>query len=189
MRTLQNVTLLGATIAAGLMAGLFFAFAASVMPALRGADDRAFVDVMQRINAAIINPVFMTVFMGGLAVTAAAAIAYWRNDGGGALPWIVAGLVLYVAMFLVTIAINVPLNNTLDAAGDVARISDVGAVRHHFEGPWVAWNIVRAVLNVAAFACLAVALFVHDRTPVADTGRALPAPTVVVAERQPIASG
>jgi uncharacterized membrane protein len=188
MRTLQNVTLIGATIAAGLMAGLFFSFAAAVMPALRGADDRAFVDVMQRINVAIINPVFMTVFMGGLVVTAAAAVACWRNDGGGALPWIVAGLVLYVAMYIVTVAINVPLNNTLDAAGEVARISDIGAVRHHFEGPWVAWNIVRAVLNVAAFACLATALFVHDRAPAADTGRALPTATTVVAERQAVAS-
>src|SRR5438046_2655738 len=119
MRALQNVTLIGATIAAGLMAGLFFAFASAIMPTLRGADDRAFVDVMQRINVAIVNPVFMTVFMGGLVIAAAAVVVHWRDDGRDALAWMIAGLVLYVAMFLITIAVNVPLNNQLDAAGDV----------------------------------------------------------------------
>jgi uncharacterized membrane protein len=188
MRSLQNVSLIGATIATGLMAGLFFAFASAVMPALRGTDNRAFVDVMQRINVAIINPVFMTVFLGGLVITGAAAIAHWRGDGRDALPWIIAGLVLYVVMFLVTVAFNVPLNDKLEAAGDVGHITDLGAVRHQFEGTWVAWNIVRALANVAAFACLAYALFVYGRATGPDTPRARPAPTVIVAEQPPVVS-
>lgn len=32
------------------MAGLFYAFAVSVMPGLRTADDQTFIDAMQRIN-------------------------------------------------------------------------------------------------------------------------------------------
>jgi uncharacterized membrane protein len=181
MRSLQNLTLVGATLATGLMAGLFFAFASAVMPGLRGADNRAFVDVMQRINVAIINPVFMTVFLGGLVVTGAAAIVHWRGDGGDALPWIIAGLVLYVAMFLITMAFNVPLNDKLEAAGDVGRIADLGAVRHQFEATWVAWNIVRAIVNVYA-------LVVHGRATAPDTPTARPAPTQIVAEPRPLAS-
>ena len=72
MRTIQTVTLIAATVSTGLVAGLLGAFACAVMPALRGADDRTFVDVMQRINVAIVNPVFVTAFVGGLLVTIAA---------------------------------------------------------------------------------------------------------------------
>ena len=64
MRTVQNLVLVSATVTTGLVAGLLGGFACAVMPALRGADDRTFVDVMQRINVAILNPVFLTVFMG-----------------------------------------------------------------------------------------------------------------------------
>jgi uncharacterized membrane protein len=181
MRSAQNITLIAATITTGLIAGLFFAFACAVMPALRGADDRAFVDVMQRINVTIVNPVFMLVFVGGLALSVAAGIVHWRGDGRSALAWIIAGLVLYAAAFLVTTAINVPLNDKLGAAGDVSRMGDVGAVRHQFEGSWVAWNIVRTVTTIAAFCCLAYALFVHARSTAPNTPEAMRARTEVVA--------
>jgi uncharacterized membrane protein len=161
MRLAQNLTLIGATITTGLVAGLFFAFACAVMPALHRADDRAFIDVMQRINVTIVNPVFLTAFVGGLALSMAAGVAHWRGDDHGALPWIIVGLVLYGAMFLITGAVNVPLNDQLAAAGDVSRIGDLSAVRQQFEGTWVAWNMVRAVLTVGAFSSLAYAVFVY----------------------------
>jgi uncharacterized membrane protein len=176
MRTAQTLTLIAATITTGLMAGLFFAFTSAIMPALRGADDRTFVDVMQRINVSIINPVFMTAFVGGLLVTIAAVVVHWRDEKD-ALPWIIAGLALYAAMFLITAAINVPLNNALDAAGDPGRIADLRAVRNQFEGRWVAWNIVRAVANVAAFGCLAYALLVFGRATPEDAVRSQPGAT------------
>ena len=43
------------------------------MPALRGLDDAAFVDTMNRINVAIVNPVFLLVFFGAPALSVAAA--------------------------------------------------------------------------------------------------------------------
>ena len=42
--------------------------------------------------------------------------------------------------FLVTVVLNVPLNDGLARGGDPA------ALREEFEDPWVAWNVVRAVL-------------------------------------------
>ena len=161
MRTIQNVTLIGATVTTGLTAGLFFTYANSVMPALRGADDRAFVDVMQRINVVIINPLFLGAFLGGLALSVAAAVSVSATDDRTALPWIVAGVVLYAAMFLITRAINIPLNNELAAAGAVATIGDVRAVRERFEERWNTWNVMRAVTAVAAFCCLAAGLLVQ----------------------------
>lgn len=74
------------------------------------------------------------------------------------LPWIVAALVLYVLTLVITMAINVPLNNELAAAGAPDRIADLAAVREHFEAKWVRWNVARAVASTAAFGCLTWAL-------------------------------
>ena len=134
------------------------------MPALRGEDDRTFVDVMQRINVAIVNPVFLTAFVGGLLVTIAAVVVHWRDDQRDALPWIIAGLALYLVTLIITGRLNIPLNNELDAAGDPNGIADIDAVRRAFEDKWVVWNIVRTITNVAACCCLASALIVSGRS-------------------------
>ncbi|WP_433239505.1 DUF1772 domain-containing protein [Streptosporangium sp. CA-135522] len=155
---LRTASLLAATVTTGLMAGLFAAFAYAVMPGLADAGDRTFVEAMQKINVAILNGWFMSCFLGGLLLTIAAVVLH-RRSGRGVLPWIVAGLVLYGAMFVVTSFFNVPLNDQLAKAGHGA----VAAARRHFESAWVTWNIIRALANVAAFAALSWALVLHGR--------------------------
>ncbi|EQD82634.1 hypothetical protein N599_29655 [Saccharopolyspora erythraea D] len=70
------VALIAATITTGLIAGLFYAFACSVMPALRGTDARTFIDVMQRVNRAILNGWFAAAFAGAFLLTAQAAVLH-----------------------------------------------------------------------------------------------------------------
>ncbi|MER6945848.1 anthrone oxygenase family protein [Nonomuraea sp. NPDC000554] len=164
MRLAQTVSLIAATITTGLMAGLFAAFAYAIMPALKAAGDRTFVDVMQRINVTIVNGWFMLSFLGALGFTALSAFLAWRGQGREALPWIIAGLVLYLVMFVITSAVNVPLNDRLAAAGKPGHIADVAAVRERFESAWVVWNTVRALANTAAFGCLTWALIVFGRS-------------------------
>jgi uncharacterized membrane protein len=55
----------------------------------------------------------------------------------------------------VTFRVNVPLNDALAAAGP-----DLAAARAAFEGTWVRWTVVRAVLSTGAFGCLVAALAV-----------------------------
>jgi uncharacterized membrane protein len=160
----RGVILLGATLTMGLTAGLFFAYSCSVMPALAKADDRTFVEAMQRINVAILNSWFMTAFMGALLLTGAAGVLFWRGEARSVLPWIVAAFVLYfVGVILVTSGISVPLNNKIAAAGKLDHIHHLAAVRHDFESRWVPWNTVRAVANTAAFGCLVWALVAYGR--------------------------
>ncbi|MEE6260446.1 anthrone oxygenase family protein [Plantactinospora sonchi] len=164
MRLAQHVSLIAAAISTGLMAGLFTAFAYAVMPALKGADDRTFVDAMQRINVTIVNGWFLLSFLGALGFLTLSAFLAWQGEGRPALPWIVCGLVLYLVTLFVTGVVNVPLNNQLAAAGDPGTITDLAAVRAHFESTWVTWNVVRALANTAAFGCLTWALVVFGRT-------------------------
>lgn len=161
MRFLQAAALVAAAVTVGLMAGLFAAFSYAVMPGLRRVDDRAFVAAMQRINVAIISPWFLACFLGGLLFTVLAGVLHLDDESRPALPWIAGGFVLYAATLAITGRVNVPLNNALAAAGDPAKVTDLGAVRRQFEARWVRWNIGRAVTSTAAFGCLAWALVRH----------------------------
>ncbi|MFI6044596.1 DUF1772 domain-containing protein [Nocardia sp. NPDC051321] len=163
MRAARAAALVAAVVTAGLMAGLFAGFAYSVMPALRHASDGVFVEVMQQINVVIVNPLFMVLFMGGLAAAVAAVLTNWRFPA--ARNWAIAGFFCYLLMFAITTGVNVPLNDKLAAAGDPAQIADLAAVRARFEGPWVAWNIARAVASAGALGCFAWALVRFGRRP------------------------
>ena len=142
--------LLVAAVLAGLQAGTYFTWASGVMPGLARADDRTFVDAMQQINIAIVNPVFMLSFLGAPLLAGAAIVAC----GPSARPWAVAGAALAVGTILITGAGNIPLNNALDAAGPVSQIKDLAAARADFEGLWVKLNIARTLTSTGALACL-----------------------------------
>jgi uncharacterized membrane protein len=155
------ITLITATVTMGLAAGVFALFAHTIMPGQRGTDDRTFVDVFQHLDRAIVNPWFMvTAFLGALVCTAAAALA---NRGTAAMSWIIAALVLYCAAVVITIAVHVPLNDAIKAAGDPGRI-DVALARQRFrESRWAAWNLVRVATTTSAFGLLAWALVLYGR--------------------------
>lgn len=141
-----------AVVLTGLSAGLFAAFSYAVMPGLRRTDDATFVGSMRAVNVAILNPAFAVVFGGAAVVMIAALVMSWETSASG---WLVAALLLYVAgAFVVTGAVNIPLNDALAAAEDAT------AARADFERRWVVANHVRSVLTTAALACAAVAVMV-----------------------------
>ncbi|NYI06359.1 anthrone oxygenase family protein [Allostreptomyces psammosilenae] len=162
---LRGAALMAATLTMGLVAGLFHAFAMSVMPGLGRADDRTFVVAMGRINVAILNGWFAVTFGGALLLTALAVLAHLGGGARPALPWIVAALLLYAVMLAVTFGVNVPLNNALAAVGEPGSLgaAELAEVRERFEARWVRWNVVRAVAATAGFGCLAWALVLHGR--------------------------
>lgn len=152
-----------ATLAMGLIAGLFYSFSCAVMLGLGRAGDRTFVEAMQRINVAILNGWFFLSFAGALLLTALASLLHLQAPWRGVLVWIVAALVLYVVVLVVTMAVNVPLNDRLAAGGSDAP----GALRVAFEAPWLRWNLVRTLASTAAFGCLTWALVLTGRVSAA----------------------
>jgi uncharacterized membrane protein len=150
MDLLQGASLLAATIAMGLMAGVFWIYGNAIMPGLGRTDDRTFVGAFQSIDRAIINPLFMAAFFGALLLTGAAAAL--NVSEGDVLPWTLAAFLLYLAVIVITVRVNVPRNDEIKAATD----PDLAAVRQRFdEARWVRWNTVRAAASTAALACLA----------------------------------
>ncbi|WP_443045485.1 anthrone oxygenase family protein [Streptomyces sp. HUCO-GS316] len=115
-RTAAGGVLGAATVAMGLIAGVFYIFACAVMPAVARSDDRVYVEVVQNVNEVIQNPVFMLSFLGALLLTAVSA---WQlRTTSGPRGWVWAALAAYALAFLVTVAANIPLNNALAHATD-----------------------------------------------------------------------
>ncbi|MEU4422578.1 anthrone oxygenase family protein [Actinoplanes sp. NPDC024001] len=147
---MRTTILLLAVLTLGLMAGLFYAYAGSVMPGLRRAGDRSSVEVMQRINEAIQNPLFGLIFGGALIFT---GIATFQNAGDPGVFWaLLVALLLYAATLGVTAVVNIPLNNRLARAGEPDALEDPAAVWAAFFPAWVRWNVLRTLTSVGAFA-------------------------------------
>jgi uncharacterized membrane protein len=165
LRTVQLISLFAATITTGLTAGVCGLFAHTIMRGLGKTDDRTFVTAFQAIDRAIENPLFLLTFFGALLFSTIAAVTHRHGDARPALPWIVAATLLYLTAVIITMAVNLPLNNTIKNAGDPTRISNFATVRANFhETRWIAWNLARTLAATLAFTCLAWALLLHGRT-------------------------
>jgi uncharacterized membrane protein len=136
------------------MAGLFFAFSTAVMTALARLPAAQGLEAMNAINVVIVNPVFLTVFMGMALVAlvlGAKALLGWGQPGA---VWLLAGSLLYlIGIFAVTVAFNVPLNDALAAAGPTGAAGAWSG----FLADWVPWNHVRTVSGIGALLCYALA--------------------------------
>ncbi|GAA5111679.1 anthrone oxygenase family protein [Pseudonocardia adelaidensis] len=152
---LPVVALLG-VVGSGLMAGVFFAFSTSVMPALRRLRPAAGAEAMQQVNRVIQNPLFLLVFMG-TGVLSLLLVIGAPISGSPGTAWVVIGGLLYlVGSIGLTFVVNVPMNNRLDAANP---LTDKGAATWaDYLSRWTAWNHARALACVAATAALAVGL-------------------------------
>lgn len=143
-----------ALVAMAFVAALCFTFAVAVMPDLAGVDDHTFVLIMQRFDD---NPVLPLTFTVGPALTVLAAVLHRRRGRSVAARWTIAAAVLCGIVVAITAAIHIPLNTDIDRV-DLARIADLAEARNDFEARWVAWNIVRTLVAVAAVGALGCAL-------------------------------
>lgn len=154
--------LVAGVVASGLIAGLFWGWAVAVGPGLAKVNDRTYVATMQAINVAIINPIFLTAFVGTIFVLAAAsALSFGAGDVRRA-SWLAAAAGTYVvAVFGVTVGGNVPLNNQLEAF-DLAAATDsqVSAARDAYERPWNRFHSIRTIASSVALALAAAGAMV-----------------------------
>ena len=147
--TLVTAATAASAVCAGVAGGVYLAFSALVMPALRALPAGHGIAAMQRINTSAVQLPFMAVFFGGAAASAALLVA--ELAPGPASPEAgnrLAGAGLALAAFGITIVRNVPLNNEL------ARVSpgveDAAAPWSAFDRGWSRANHVRAATSIAA---------------------------------------
>lgn len=159
---IKNALLGGSIVATGLMSGLLYGWAVSVIPGTKRVTDIAYISTMQSINKSIINPAFIVPYMGIPLVLAGAAVVQFRT-GDNRRGWILAGATAtYVVGVLgVTIGGNVPLNNALDAFQlSSSSDSSIASRRQSYETPWNRWHYLRTAASVGAFALTSAAALV-----------------------------
>jgi uncharacterized membrane protein len=141
----------------GLAAGIFFVFSTFVMKALGDVPPAHGIGVMQAINVRVINPWFMTVFLGTGVTSAATVVVALANLGESFAPYLLAGGALYlVGVIWVTMAQNQPRNLAL-AKLDPAE-AESAAFWTRYLREWNAWNHVRTAAPLIAAALEIVAL-------------------------------
>jgi uncharacterized membrane protein len=106
------------------------------------------------------QPSFMVVWVGSVAALAIAALlSFWQLDGVDRLLTILTAAVYALGVQLPTAAVNVPLNNRLQAL-DIDAVNDasIRQAREDFEHRWLRWNTIRTVFAVVTSALLIVLL-------------------------------
>jgi uncharacterized membrane protein len=142
-RTLFTLTF-AAAIGSGLVAGIFFAFSTFVMAALGRIPPEQGIAAMQSINITVLNPAFLTAFLGtGVVCVALAAGSYvWWGEASGKL-LLAASLIYLVGCIGVTMVCNVPLNDALAAVRP--DTPEAAALWSNHLTLWTNWNHLRTV--------------------------------------------
>lgn len=147
MFALPKLILILAAITTALMAGLFYAWSVSVMPGIGRLPDSGFLSAMQAMNRAILNPLFFLCFMGAALLLPAATFLHYSHPVSGRFWLLLGATVCYlVGVMGVTMAGNVPLNNSIDVFNiQTATAAELAKMRADFEGPWNRLNNIRTV--------------------------------------------
>jgi len=162
--SIKSFTLFIAILLTGLSAGLFYAWQVSVVPGTRKVADITYLESMQAINQAILNPAFFLIFFGSPLALVISTIQ--QHNSGITFWWLLAASVTYVlGTFAVTAFGNVPLNNALEAL-NLAELSDVEVVkfRKSYEQKWNLLHLIRTVFAVLSFALTILSVFDQIKT-------------------------
>ncbi|MCP2364084.1 putative membrane protein [Nonomuraea thailandensis] len=130
----------------GALTGLFYAFSMSVMPGLNAIDPAQAESAMRSVNQKIQNVWLFLVFIGS---PLAALVSGFLADGMAATWFFAAAGVNFVGSFLVTVAINVPMNNALDAGTMAFK---------DYSPRWTAFNTLRTVACAAGLVLVGLGL-------------------------------
>lgn len=137
----------------GLTAGIFYCWSISVTSGLALLSDKEYITAFQSLNRAILNPLFLLCFMGPVFLLPLSAFVSYCKPLPVAF-WLlcVAFLVYIVGVMGVTMAGNVPMNDTLDKFNaSSASAAGLAATRTAFEAKWNFLNNIRTVSCVISF--------------------------------------
>lgn len=149
---------------AGAMAGFFYAYSMSVMWALDAVDPKAAIASMQSINIVVRNAIFFPAFFGAPVVALVAAGLWWKLGAGQvALLLALAAIVYLLGAFLITVLLNVPMNEKLARTTIPAEISAARTIWDNYSMPWTLWNHVRTIASFAALGLTGWALYLAGR--------------------------
>ncbi len=162
--SIKTITLITAITLTGLSAGLFYAWAVSVIPGTRKVMDITYLETMQSINRAILNPAFYLIFFGSLLLLIIASVQNFRT--GTTFRLLLAATLTYLlGTFGVTAFGNVPLNDMLDVLKlEELSKSKIIEFRQVYEQKWNRLHMIRTVFSVLSFLLSLLSAFTYSNS-------------------------
>lgn len=154
-----QILLVITTVAVALVAGLLYGYSCSVNRGLGKLDNREYLNAMQSINRAIINPAFMLSFLGALLLLPVTACLSFQKMSQDGFAIVLMAAILYLAgVFAVTMVGNVPLNNQLEKFDlTIASGQKVAECRIMFEKSWNRLHNVRTFTSIVVLVLMVIA--------------------------------
>ena len=138
----------------GLSAGLCFTWTNAVTPGIGRLDNISFLKAFQAMNRAIINGQFMIVFMGPTILLFVNTYLFRYNSTAFWI-FLVAAILFFVGVGLVTVFGNVPLNEILDKSNlEALSKVELQELRNKFEQPWNRLHMIRTLSSLISFVLL-----------------------------------
>lgn len=153
--TTQTVILLFATLLTGLSAGLLFTWTNAITPGIGRLNDVNYLQAFQHMNRTILNPLFFIVFMGPVLLSFASTYVYRANPAYILWMLVLASVIYFLGVLIVTFLGNIPLNEMLDKT-NLADISleDAKSLRNKFEIKWNNLHLIRTISSTISFLLL-----------------------------------
>ena len=143
----------------GAIFGFFYAWICSTMWGLDAMDPRGAIAAMQAMNASVRNIVFAPAFFGtGPVLLLTAAIAWRGSQRTSAMLFACAGGAYILGAMLLTMMVNVPMNEALALVAIPEDVAEARAIWDDYSARWQIWNTVRTVVSWAVLMLTGVAL-------------------------------
>jgi uncharacterized membrane protein len=143
----------------GAIFGFFYAWVCSTMWGLDSADPRVAIEAMQEMNDSVQNAVFFPAFFLTPVVLGATAWVARRHDRARAARFFAVAAVTYlVGALIVTMAINVPMNDDLANEAIPTSTAEAERIWDDYSGPWQVWNTVRTAFSGVSLVLAALGL-------------------------------
>ncbi|WP_294736559.1 DUF1772 domain-containing protein [uncultured Flavobacterium sp.] len=169
MESLKFFGLVVVIVLTGLSAGLCFTWTNTVTKGIGVLDDFVYLQSFQQMNRAILNPMFLLVFFGPFFINVLNIFLY-KGHSKTILGLLVLALLLYFfGVVLVTIFGNVPLNEMLDKVNiALTSTEDLSALRQRFEVRWNQLHLIRTITSLFSFLLLIICLYLSGKGSISN---------------------
>lgn len=148
-----------ATLSTGMMAGIFFTWTNAVTPGIGKLNDIEYLNALQSMNRAILNPAFKGAFLAPLILIPITTVLHYKINPSHIFWTLLAAIFLYgIGSLGVTVLGNIPLNNLLDNTNlENTSLARAKNLREAIEFKWNRFNLIRTLSSIGAFVLLLLA--------------------------------
>lgn len=143
--------------------GFFYAWICSTMWGLDAADPRTAIAAMQAMNASVRNIAFFPAFFLTPLAMAITATLLARRQRGPAIAFAAAGLIYLLGGLILTVTINVPMNEALALIAIPTDTEGAAEIWRSYSEQWQFWNQTRTLASGLTFLVAAYGTFLTDR--------------------------